>query len=107
LAVAYCTSTHCRQFGAQIPTRSPATISAQERRSDGVDGRVELAVRQPHIQVAIDDRRPVREARGDPLEVISDRVAEQGDVEGAVAVGRGGHGRIVHPPSTCGRACLR
>ncbi len=49
----------------------------------------------------------VAEAGRRAHEVGTDGVAQQGRLGDAVAVGRCGHGRIVHPASTCGRAGLR
>ena len=81
-----------------------ADPGAQEPGRRGVDRRVELRVGQAHVLVAADERGAVGEAGRRALEVDADGVAEQRRLGGAVAVGRSGHGRIVHPPPTCGRA---
>jgi hypothetical protein len=84
-----------------------ADPEAQQPGRRGVDRRLELRVGQAHVLVAADERGAVGEAGRRAREVDADGVAQQGRVGRAVAVGRGGHGRIVHPASTCGRAGLR
>ena len=55
-AVAYCTTNHAMQLGAQIPTRSPrCTPRAIRPRATCVDRRVELGVGQSLPGRDIDD----------------------------------------------------
>jgi len=88
-------------------TIAGADPGAQQPARDGVDGGVELGVGHAHVLMAAHERGAVGEACRRALEVGADRVAEQRRLRGAVAVGRSGHGRIVHPLPTCGRVLLR
>ena len=103
MAVAYWMSTHSAQLGDQMPTRSPRSIPCASRpRRDAVDRGVELGVGEAQALVAADERLAVGEPRDRALEVVADRLAQQRDVVGAVAVGRTGH----VPPSVREPYCL-
>ena len=104
-AVAYCTSTHSAQFGAQMPTRSPL-LDAQGEQPAGhpVDVAVQLGVGPAAAARAVDQRLPVAEPGHGALQVRPDRVAEQRELGGAAGVGRGAEGSRPCRSSCSGRA---
>ena len=79
-AVAYCTSTHCAQFGDQIPTRSPlSSPAAHQPACERVNLRRRIRRRySARILMEGDERLLVRHPAGDGrLEARADRLAEQ------------------------------
>ena len=97
LAVAYCTSVHSAQFGAQMPTRSPLLdAEAQQAVASASTVGAQLGVGPAAAGRHVDQRLAVA-VRGDrPVEVVADGVAEQRDVGGAAGVGRDGGGCSGH-----------
>ena len=64
--------THSQMFGAQMATRSPASISVGEQRSAGLDHLVPQ-LGEGEADVAVDERLVVGEALGRPIEDARDR----------------------------------
>ena len=98
-AVANWTNAHSAQLGAQMPTRSPLPHAERvEAEGHGVDLGDELGIAESATGGALDERFVVAHPRRRPIQVRPDRVAQQGDRRGPVAVGRQrGRGHRLRP----------
>ena len=77
-AVAYWTTVHSAQFGAQMPTRSPlASPAATQRLGEAVHLLAEDGIRPPQSLGAVDQRLAVAEPGDGRVEVGPDRLLEQ------------------------------
>ena len=76
-AVANCVNTHSLLLGDQMPMRSPGSSPRVEQsRGEPIDGLAQLAIAEPHLLMAHDQRRarrPFRQASSKNCPIVSPR----------------------------------